>query len=487
MRSGRGTDSKSGPKRETVGVRVRPARHDPQGSVLDRPAAFLRRRGSGSRVPLLRTAALLLAATLAASACGSAAAPAKPASSAPSPSPSGSSAQSASSSTAPAGGAATAASGAVTHITLCIPARTDTTLPAFAAQDAGMFAAQHISATLPFFAGQRVDAALVANQCDFALDAGAEGPVLKGFPARVVAVTTTKIPFQIWSQPSITSISQLKGKQIGTSSAGSLSYRVGNYLLEVNHLTPGKDVVDVPIANASATLAALVAGRVAAAVLSPPNTFQAKQQGMRLLYDAPPSAQLIMQSIVTTQSYLQAHPAVVTGVIKAVVQAMEKLRSDKAFYGQELARYTNLHLTPAQLTEYWNSDRQTYTRPRRSTSTSWPTRGWTCPSSTSCTRRERAPAARPAPPAPRPPAPARPAARPRSGAPSRSASRRGAPRPGPGPAGQERSRPAAPLVGGRRLIGRGIPPWSSMCTITSLHRSCSPACGPRRRPARAGW
>jgi ABC-type nitrate/sulfonate/bicarbonate transport system substrate-binding protein len=318
--------------------------------------------GSGIRRVAALAGVVALAAALTLSACGGGAPAAAPAPAAPRTATASPAASSGGGSQAAAASSPAAASAGMTHVTICIPAQTNSTLPIFAAQDAGLLAQQHIDATLPNFSN-RIDSAFMAGQCNMAFDAGAEDPVMQGFPARVVAVTSVKIPFQIWGQPSIASMAALKGKMLGTSGPGSLSYRVGNYLLQLNHLVPNKDVTEIPIAGAAPTLAALLSGRVSAAVISAPLTFQAQAKGMKLLFSAPPSEYMLMETLVTTQSYLDSHRAVVQGVIKAVDQAMTRLRTSESFYGREMQRFTHLQLKGAQLKQYWDEDRTEYNLP----------------------------------------------------------------------------------------------------------------------------
>jgi ABC-type nitrate/sulfonate/bicarbonate transport system substrate-binding protein len=251
----------------------------------------------------------------------------------------------------------------IVKATICIAARTDTTLPIFAAQDGGYLEEEHIQATLPYFAGGRVDAAFVAGQCDLALNAGGEGPLLTGADVVAVAATTVRPPFEIWARPEIPSIAGLKGHKLGTSGPGSLSWRLGRYYLRLNHLVPNTDVILVPISSAATTVGALVSGRVDAAVLSPPLTAEVENQGMRLLYAPPDDVRFIVQAIITSRRYLSSHPAVVRGVVAAAVKAMKRLQEDRAFYAAELARFTNLHVAGEKLQQYWTTARREYNIP----------------------------------------------------------------------------------------------------------------------------
>ncbi len=248
-------------------------------------------------------------------------------------------------------------------VTACIASRTDLSLPIFAAQDASYLQQEHIDTTLLYFAGARVDAAFVAGQCDLALNAGGEGPLLMGADVVVVAATTVRPPFEIWARPGLRSIADLKGRKLGTSGPGSLSWRLARYYLRLNHLAPNTGVILVPISSSATTMAALLSGAIDAAVLSPPLTSAVEEQGMRLLYAPPDTVRFIVQALTTTRRYLSSHRAVVRGVVAAVVSAMKRLEEDRGFYAAELARFTNLRIADERLQQYWMTARRGYNIP----------------------------------------------------------------------------------------------------------------------------
>jgi ABC-type nitrate/sulfonate/bicarbonate transport system substrate-binding protein len=260
-------------------------------------------------------------------------------------------------SVAPSGAAS---SGQLTKITICIPSRSTTTLPAYAAQQGGYLAQQHLDATFPYFAGATVDVALAANQCDMEIGSGGLGPLLQGVDIRMVAVTYDRTPFQIWARPSISSMADLKGGTLGNSGPGSLSSRMGQYFLKLNNLQPGKDVALVSTGADTVTLAALTGGRVDAAVLNFPGYLQAQEAGMKLLYKPPDTLHIVTQGIATTATYLNQHRDVMAGVVKAVLDSMTRLKSDPSFYASELKEYTGLNLDENAVQTYWKTDTADY-------------------------------------------------------------------------------------------------------------------------------
>lgn len=252
-----------------------------------------------------------------------------------------------------------------TQVTACIPSRSDTILPMFAAQDAGLLAQEHLQAEMPYFAGGQVDAALIAGQCDFVFGAGGVGPLLQGVDVVVIAATTTTSPGEVWARPPLASLADLKGHAIGTSGAGSLSWRVARYYLQANGLTPDQDVAVLGTGDSAATFGAITSGRVDAALLFPPDVFLADQHGLKQIYRAPKSMQLLNTGLVTTQRYLSAHRDIARSMVRAITEAMRRLSGDEDFYAAELAKFTQSSLDLASRDRYWHAAGELYTIPPR--------------------------------------------------------------------------------------------------------------------------
>jgi NitT/TauT family transport system substrate-binding protein len=240
-------------------------------------------------------------------------------------------------------------------------------LPAFAAQDAGLFKQLNLEAELPYFAGGQVDAALAAGQCDFVLGAGGVGPLLQGVDVVAIAVTGARPTGEVWGRPSLRSLQDLKGKAIATSGAGSLTWRLARYYLQLNNLVPDEDVAVLGTGSTEATLGAIMSGSetVAAALLTPPDTFRAQKQGLTLLFKAPPDVQMINTGVVTTRRYLNARRDVAIGVVKGITDAMVRLKDDETFFGEEIARFTAQKPDPAILRQEWQTAQALYTLPPR--------------------------------------------------------------------------------------------------------------------------
>ncbi|HVT70529.1 MAG TPA: ABC transporter substrate-binding protein [Trebonia sp.] len=150
-------------------------------------------------------------------------------------------------------------------------------------------------------------------------------------------------------QPSITKASQLKGKSVATPSLGNTQDVAVRYWLKQNGLatstTGGGDVSIKPTAPNSAAVLEYKSGQIAAASEPSPYDVQIVQAGGKVLFSEPGVTTVLM----VTQSFLAAHPAVVSDLIKANVDALNYIKSSPAQAEQaanaELAAYTGKPLS----------------------------------------------------------------------------------------------------------------------------------------------
>jgi ABC-type nitrate/sulfonate/bicarbonate transport system substrate-binding protein len=308
------------------------------------------------RVATIACSALLLA-------CGQPAAPTSPGP----PAGSAGGAAGAAPSGAVAAPPAPAPTAAPTRVNICLPSHSDTILPASAAQTGGYYERANIEANILYFSGGGVDTAITAGQCDFIYGAGGVGPLLQGVDIVVVAATVNYSPGEIWGRAPIRSLADLKGRAIGTTGPGSLTWRTARYFLQANGLTPDEDVAVLSLGDSASTLGALLSGRVDAALMYSPDTFVARREGLDLVYKPPSTLHMLNTAVVTTKRYLAANRPVVVSMVKAITETIQRLKTDEAFYATAREKFTDSTLDPADLREYWQAAAEVYAVPPRGT------------------------------------------------------------------------------------------------------------------------
>src|SRR5271154_4555453 len=146
----------------------------------------------------------------------------------------------------------------------------------------------------------------------------------------------------------ITSAGQLKGKSLATPSLGNTQDVALRYWLKQNGVTTtstgGGDAFIKPTTPNSAAVLEFKSGQIAGGSEPAPYDIQMVSDGGTVLLSEPGVTTLL----VVTQSFLSAHPAVVSDLLKAQIQANSFIKSDpsaaQADVNAELAVYTGKQL-----------------------------------------------------------------------------------------------------------------------------------------------
>ena len=210
--------------------------------------------------------------------------------------------------------------------------------------------------TSTFSSGTQETTAILAGQ----LDAAYVGPnpainawqKSNGTAIKIVSGAATG-GASIVVKPSITSAAQVKGQSVATPSLGNTQDVAVRYWLKQQGLTTsttgGGDVAIKPTAPNSAAVLEFKSGQLAGASEPSPYDVEMVQDGGKVLLSEPGVTTVLM----VTQSFLSAHPGIVSDLLKANLDALNYIKSspDKAeqVANDELAAYTGKPLSPAVL------------------------------------------------------------------------------------------------------------------------------------------
>ena len=165
---------------------------------------------------------------------------------------------------------------------------------------------------------------------------------LKGAPVVIVATTDNKIPVQMISRSDIKTPQQLKGKTIGiVRFGGSNETAVKMALKEWN--IELREVKILPAGGAAARMAAMASGRIDATVQSYPEIYQAKKLGMNILADIGDFGSYTNTSLIVTRSFLQQNRALTKNMIKAVIEAIHYIKTNKPETLRVLKKYMQMN------------------------------------------------------------------------------------------------------------------------------------------------
>ena len=190
----------------------------------------------------------------------------------------------------------------------------------------GLFQKHGINVELISFPGGTVGLqALVAGDIQFATSDGVAGlsANLRGANLYFVAGMINTFPFSILSRPEIRTPQELRGKKIVISRYGSSSDTAVRAAVEKYDLKPDKDVIILQGGGQSERFAALRAGGVDAAIVSPPLNLTGKRLGFNEVIDLSQSGvPYSHQQIVAIKDYLDRNPDAALRTLRALIEGL---------------------------------------------------------------------------------------------------------------------------------------------------------------------
>ena len=157
----------------------------------------------------------------------------------------------------------------------------------------------------------------------------------------IVAFVANRTPISLYTEPSIAKVEDLKGKTVAlTSFASSAAYLLKVCLGEVR-LEQRKDVQVIQSGGYVESLAALRAGRVQAALLAPPISYQAEAMGFKKIWSGV-GVEYPSTTIAVRKSYLKKSEETVAQFLQAVADGVQLFKTNKEKALKVMAQYTRL-------------------------------------------------------------------------------------------------------------------------------------------------
>jgi NitT/TauT family transport system substrate-binding protein len=199
-------------------------------------------------------------------------------------------------------------------------------LPAWLAQDEGIFARYGLDVELIYIAGQvKIGEALVGGDLDVGIGPAelAIAPALEGADLAMVASWNNRSAFSVLVLPGVGTVADLQGKRVGVTRRRSLSETWATTALGLFGLAPERDYSFLAIGGQAEQLAALQAGAVDAAVLTPPTNLQARQLGFSELLNYRDFAfEFAGMGLNTTRRYLKEQPETLDRLLRALAEGV---------------------------------------------------------------------------------------------------------------------------------------------------------------------
>jgi ABC-type nitrate/sulfonate/bicarbonate transport system substrate-binding protein len=209
---------------------------------------------------------------------------------------------------------------------------TITALPLLAARDWGTFSANDLDVEIVVMSPSLAAAAVAQGDIDYVAGVGPASisATLSGLPSRAIWFSSDRISYWLQAPAPYKSLHDLKGKKIAISGgAGGTNHVALMIALEKSGANP-KDYAMVGIPGQQLqVLHSLESGFVEAALMSPPITFNAAKKGYHRILDVGALVEMPGGGLTTMMKTIQARPAEVKRVIRALQVAKDEVSRSK--------------------------------------------------------------------------------------------------------------------------------------------------------------
>jgi ABC-type nitrate/sulfonate/bicarbonate transport system substrate-binding protein len=165
---------------------------------------------------------------------------------------------------------------------------------------------------------------------------------LNGGDIVILVTGTEKLFFTLVAQPSIHSISDLKGKKVGVTRFGTTTDFIARYLTKQAGLVPDRDVTFIPAGSDANVFAALSAGELDAGVQGSDVILKSDEfksfNALANMYDR--DLLFYTGSLVGKKSWIAAHPDDTLNVVRGFLAGIASVFNDKKAAMAAIGKYT---------------------------------------------------------------------------------------------------------------------------------------------------
>ena len=167
---------------------------------------------------------------------------------------------------------------------------------------------------------------------------------LKGADLTIIGGSVDFLPYQLIARPEVKRPQELKGKRVAISLFDSASDSAARLALEKIQLDPNRDVAMLKVGGQNARYNALVQNAVQAAVFTEPfSTLITKRFGMNLLIDLGKlNIPFPVTDFIVRRDYLQSHRIQMVNFMKAVIEAMYILKTNRQLGIKTIQKYSRI-------------------------------------------------------------------------------------------------------------------------------------------------
>ena len=188
---------------------------------------------------------------------------------------------------------------------ISIPGPTLSYVPLYYAQEKGFFSQEGLELHVLVVRGIIGLSSLMSGEIDVTCHAGSGfSAALRGIPIKIISVTRDRPIHELIVGPSITSSTDLKGKGIAVGSLEGTAAVMTRRILQAKGLDPQKDVTLLSM-DTPARLQSLMTGKVSGAMMTPPSTYLAMDQGYKVFGRGRDYMRFLQTGVVATDTYIK--------------------------------------------------------------------------------------------------------------------------------------------------------------------------------------
>lgn len=202
-----------------------------------------------------------------------------------------------------------------------------------------------VSVELNQSAGLTMIRAVESGSLDVAIVGGGQAlaAYTRGAEVRIVSGLVNTVPFQLWAKPDIAQLGDLKGRLIADTPPGTSLNLGTRIMLARAGLDPARDVKLVAFGRLQLVPRSLLGGVVDAALLSAPETLEARKAGLRMLLDmAAERIPCLFTSVVTSRAVVAKSPAALEKFLKALLHGVKLALTNPDMAKKSLGRTLRL-------------------------------------------------------------------------------------------------------------------------------------------------
>lgn len=216
----------------------------------------------------------------------------------------------------------------------------------YIAKDRGLFAKYSLAPEIIYIPGGSTNVqVLVSGNLDLSQLSGAPGVAanLEGADIVYILGLLDKLNYQLITRPEVKSIEQLKGRRFGVSRFGSSADFGLRALLKRLGIDPAKDVSILQIGDEPARVAALLSGNIDGSVANAPFGSEAERLKLNVVADSVKmDIPFFNTGLLGSKKYLDKQEGKVLNFLRAYLEAIKILKTEKEYSIKALARFTRV-------------------------------------------------------------------------------------------------------------------------------------------------